>query len=122
MQAFTIAFCGGLGCLARYWVSGWGYALLGRFFPWGTLLVNVLGSFALAALVTYTLRGDWLPVVWRQGLAVGFMGGFTTFSTFAYESMQLVNRGSWLLAGLNIAANVSLCLLAALLGMLWVRW
>ncbi len=119
MQLLYIGICGGLGCVARYLLSGWTYQLLGRGLPYGTLLVNVLGSFLLAALMIFGLRSALMPPELRLGLTVGFLGGFTTFSTFSYETLRLLEEGSLWQAGANIILNVMLCLLFALLGA-WV--
>jgi CrcB protein len=119
MQMLFIGVCGGLGCVARYLMSGWTYQLLGRSLPYGTLLVNMLGSFLLAALMVFGLRSALISPELRLGLTVGFLGGFTTFSTFSYETLRLLEEGSLWQAGANIVLNVTLCLLFALLGA-WV--
>lgn len=107
--------------MARYGVSGWIYALCGRALPFGTLGVNVLGSLLLGAVLELTLRSTFISQDLRMGISVGFMGGFTTFSTFAYESWRLVESGQWLAAGINIMLNVILCLIATALGIALVR-
>ncbi len=119
MQLLYIGVFGGLGCVARYLASGWTYQLLGRSLPYGTLLVNVVGSFLLGVLMTFGLRSALFSPEVRVGLAVGFMGGFTTFSTFSYETIRLLEEGSFWQAGTNIFLNVVLCLLFAFLGV-WV--
>lgn len=116
MQIFYIGIFGGLGCIARFLVSGWTYQLFGRGLPYGTLLVNVVGSFLLGALTTFGLRSSLLSPELRIGLSVGFMGGFTTFSTFSFETVKLLEEGSVRQAGANIALNIVLCLIFALLG------
>jgi len=113
MQLFYIGVFGGLGCMARYLASGWTYQLVGRNLPYGTLFVNIVGSFLLALLMTFGLRSTFF--------SVGFLGGFTTFSTFSYETLRLLEDGSFWQAGANILLNVVLCLLFALLGMLVAR-
>lgn len=117
MQLLYIGIFGGLGCVTRFLVSGWTYALVGRGLPYGTLAVNVLGSFLLGFLIVFGLRSTLLSPEIRIGLTVGFMGGFTTFSTFSYETMRLMEEGSFWQAGANIILNVFICLLFALLGM-----
>ena len=119
MHILFIGVCGGLGCVARYLLSGWTYQLLGRTLPYGTLLVNTLGSFLLAALMIFGLRSALFSPELRLGLTVGFLGGFTTFSTFSYETLRLLEEGSLWQAGANIVLNIVLCLLFALLGA-WV--
>jgi len=117
MQLLYIGIFGGLGCVARFLVSGWTYALFGRGLPYGTLAVNVIGSFLLGLLIVFGLRSTLLSPELRIGLTVGLMGGFTTFSTFSYETARLLEEGSLWQAGANIILNVFICLLFALLGM-----
>lgn len=121
MKVVYIAIFGGCGCVARYLVSGWAYALLGRGLPWGTLAVNVLGSFLLGLLLDLNLRSTLFSPDVRLGLSVGFMGGFTTFSTFSYETVRLLEEGSWWQAGSNILLNVAVCIVFAVLGILLAR-
>ncbi|MFK5927393.1 MAG: fluoride efflux transporter CrcB [Desulfuromusa sp.] len=121
MQLFYIGIFGGFGCIARYLASGWTYQLLGRSLPYGTLLVNIVGSFLLGLLMTFGLRSTLFSPEIRIGLAVGFMGGFTTFSTFSYETLRLLDDGSVWQAGVNIFFNIVLCLLFSLLGVLVAR-
>jgi len=116
MQLLYVGFFGGLGCIARFLVSGWTYQLVGRGLPYGTLLVNVAGSFLLGVLTTFGLRSSLLTPELRIGLSVGFMGGFTTFSTFSYETVKLLEEGSLWQAGANVVLNIVLCLGFALLG------
>jgi len=119
MQLVYITVFGGLGCLSRYLMSGWVYALAGRALPWGTLAVNVLGSLLLGFLMESGLRSTLIPADIRMGLTTGFMGGFTTFSTFSYETVRLLEEGSWLQAGANMALNLLVCVLSALFG-IWL--
>ncbi|MBE0597085.1 MAG: fluoride efflux transporter CrcB, partial [Desulfuromonadales bacterium] len=115
------ALFGAMGCLARYLVSGWTHELLGRGFPWGTLLVNVAGSFLLGLLMEGSLRSTLLTAELRMGLTVGFFGGFTTFSTFSYETVRLLEEGSFLHAGANALLNVLVCICFAAFGILLAR-
>jgi CrcB protein len=121
MQILWIGLFGGLGCIARYLMSGWTYSLMGRTLPYGTLVVNIGGSFLLGFLMTFGLRSTLMPVGLRVGLTVGFMGGFTTFSTFSYETLKLIEEGSLMQAGANVALNVLLCLFFVAAGMLLAR-
>jgi len=121
MQLLYIGIFGGFGCVARYLASGWTYQLVGRNLPYGTLFVNIAGSFLLGLLMTFGLRSALLSPEIRIGLTVGFMGGFTTFSTFSYETLRLLEDGSLWQAGFNIILNIVLCLLFALLGVLIAR-
>lgn len=121
MQIFYIAIFGASGCLSRYLVSGWVYSLLGRGLPYGTLAVNIIGSLLLGLIMEGSLRSAILPADIRVGLTVGFMGGFTTFSTFSYETVRLLEEGSYLQAGGNVLLNVLICLVFAALGIFLAR-
>ncbi len=121
MHLLYIGVFGGLGCVMRYLASSWTYQLLGRNFPYGTLLVNVLGSFLLGLLLTFGIRGTYLTPEIRLGIAVGFMGGFTTFSTFSYETLRFLEDGNFLQAGINISLNIVLCLLFTFIGVAVAR-
>lgn len=120
MQYLFIGLFGAFGCLARYAVSGWIYSLLGRALPWGTLGVNVAGSFLLGLLMEGSLRST-LPPEFRIGIGVGFLGGFTTFSTFSYETFRMLEEGSYLQAGVNVLLNVVVCLTFTAFGILAAR-
>lgn len=120
MQWIYIGVFGGLGCLSRYMVSGWIFKLAGRGFPYGTLGVNILGSFLLGLIMEGSLRST-LSSDLRMGLTVGFMGGFTTFSTFSYETFRLIEEGSLLHAGLNILLSIIVCLAGAAAGIVLAR-
>lgn len=121
MQILYIAFFGACGCVSRYLFSGWVYHWLGRGLPWGTLAVNVLGSFLLGFLMEWGLRSTMLSPEVRMGIATGFMGGFTTFSTFSYETVRLLEEGSLLQAGANVLLNVVVCAVCAMLGIYLAR-
>jgi fluoride exporter len=119
MQSYLwIAIGGALGSVARYWCSGVAARLIGETFPWGTLLVNVIGSFIIGFFATITGPDGRLLVgtIPRQFVMVGICGGYTTFSSFSLQTLNLLNDGEWLYAGLNIGASVMLCLLAVWLG------
>jgi CrcB protein len=103
-------------------VSGWALALLGTSFPYGTLAVNLLGSFLLGATMSVGLSTEWMPPAVRLALTAGALGGFTTYSTFSYETMRLLQDGAWLFAGLNVALTVTLCLAASFLGFAVGGW
>lgn len=107
---------GALGALLRYLASSGVYAVMGKAFPYGTLLVNVLGSFLMGLLSVYLLQKMEQGSFWHLTLLVGFLGAFTTFSTFSMDSLNLFIQGHTFRAFLNIISNVCLCLLAAWLG------
>ncbi|MBE0501670.1 MAG: fluoride efflux transporter CrcB [Desulfuromonadales bacterium] len=121
MQILYIGLFGALGSISRYLVSGWVYTLAGRGLPYGTLAVNVIGSFLLGLLIETGLRSTLFSPELRIGLAVGFMGGFTTFSTFSLETIRLFEEGSYWQAGSNVLLNVVVCLLFAALGIFLAR-
>ncbi len=119
--AATIAFfCAG-GGLARYYLSGWVYSLLGRVFPYGTFVVNLIGAYLIGLIIELSLRSTLFPGTLRIGLTVGFMGGLTTFSTFSYETFKLLEDGQFVLAFTNVLASVAVCLLCTWLGIVTVR-
>ena len=119
--AATIAFfCAG-GGLARYYLSGWIYSLLGRAFPYGTFAVNIIGAYLIGLIMELGLRSTMLSDTLRIGLTVGFMGGLTTFSTFSYETFKLLEDGQLMAAFANVLASVAVCLLCTWLGILTVR-
>jgi CrcB protein len=117
-----IAGFGALGCLARYYLSGWVYDLLGRDFPYGTLVVNILGAFLIGFIMEFGLRSTLLPVDLRVGLTIGFLGGLTTFSTFSYETFRLLEGGEFLAAASNVLASVIVCLVFTGLGIYAARY
>lgn len=112
----AIAVGGAGGALARWLVSTGVHRWLGREFPWGTLAVNVAGSFAMGLLAVLLVERLAVGPAWRAGILVGFLGAFTTFSTFALETIALADDGMNLRAAMNVVASVSACVLAALLG------
>jgi len=112
---------GAVGTGARYLISTWALARLGPAFPWGTLVVNAIGSFLLGALMHVGLTTDLLSPTLRLALATGVMGGFTTYSTLNYETLEYLREGAVRLAALNIGATVILCLAAGLLGLAAAR-
>ena len=121
MKIIYLAIFGGMGCVARYMVSGWVYNLAGKALPYGTLSVNVIGSLLLGLIMEGSLRSTLLSPELRFGITVGFMGGFTTFSTFTYETVRLLEEGSLVAAGANVLLNVTVCIAAALIGIYLAR-
>ena len=117
----AIAVGGGCGSVARFLVAREMGRLLGIFLPYGTLVVNVLGSLALGWLATVFLDRPEINVALRLGIAVGFLGAFTTFSTFSFESVQLLLNGAVWRAALNVAVNTVVCLSMCYLGIQLAR-
>lgn len=120
-QVIAIAAGGALGALLRYWVSISVHALLGRGFPYGTLVVNVMGSLLMGYLFVLLLERLAVDGMWRAAILIGLLGGFTTFSTFSVETINLLEQGAVARALLNILLSVTLCVAAAWLGVLWGR-
>jgi CrcB protein len=118
MTYLWIAVGSALGGIARYWCSGIAARLIGETFPWGTLIVNVVGSFIIGFFATLTEPGGrfFVPTLGRQFVMIGFCGGYTTFSSFSLQTLSLLNDGEYLYAGANIVLSVVLCLLAAWAG------
>jgi CrcB protein len=113
-----IAIGGALGSVARFWFSGVIGRRFGETFPWGTLLVNVSGSFAIGLLAALAEPGGrrFISPTGRQFLMYGVCGGYTTFSSFSVQTLELLRDGDWLKAGANAAGSVILCLVAVWLG------
>ena len=116
-----VFFGGGLGCVSRYVVTTSIGSVAGTVFPFGTLVVNITGSFIMGFLMMLAISASLLPENIRLLLAVGFLGGFTTFSSFSMETLVLLKGDSFFYASANIAANVLLGLAAAWLGTLLAR-
>jgi len=114
----SIAAGSALGGVARYWCSGVAARLFGETFPWGTLLVNVTGSFLIGFFATLTGPDGrmFAGTTTRQFVMLGLFGGFTTFSSFSLQTLSLVQDGELLHAGGNIIGSVVLCLVAVWLG------
>lgn len=119
-MSLWVMIAGGLGSGARYLAGQWATAALGAAFPYGTLLVNLSGCFALGAVVQFASTGDWSPEL-RTAIAVGFLGGFTTYSSFNQETLTLLSSGAVGAAAANIAVTLAGGLAAASLGMLAAR-
>jgi fluoride exporter len=115
---FWITLGGALGSMARYGCSSLAARWIGETFPWGTLMINVLGSLVIGFFATLTGPDGRVLVApdARQFVMVGFCGGYTTFSSFSLQTLNLVRDGDILRAGANIVASVVLCLLAVWLG------
>ncbi len=119
--AVFVAGFGAMGCLARYYLSGWVYGWLGRGFPYGTLVVNIVGAFVIGLIMEFSLRSTLISEDLRMGLTIGFLGGLTTFSTFSYETFKLLEDGQFFTAFLNILVSVLICLVLTWAGILVAR-
>jgi fluoride exporter len=119
---FIIVSLGAIvGANLRYILSRYAAKVLGPVFPYGTLMINIFGSFIVGWFMIWTTERVLVDPRWRLLIVVGFCGGFTTFSSYAFESMAYFEQGQWLLMTSNVVANNVLCLLAAVAGMALAR-
>lgn len=119
LRTAVVALGGALGAVARYWIAGWvSSGQRAGFFPWGTLVVNVVGAFLLGAFLGAAAVGRFAvsPTI-RAFVAIGILGGLTTFSTFAYETVEPLQSGDYRRALLNVALMLGLGLAACLAGL-----
>lgn len=112
-----VAIGGGMGATARYLVSNWAAARFGADFPYGTLIVNVVGCFIIGAFMAVTTERLIVSPYWRLFVTVGFVGGLTTFSSFSYETLQLLQGADVMRAFYNVGLNVLVGFFATWLGM-----
>lgn len=113
----AIALGGAVGATLRYGLSEWMLHLFGRAFPFGTLLVNILGSFVIGLLYGFILSGHLAANPWRIFVGIGVLGALTTFSTFSMDTVLLLQQGQIFKALLNVMANLVLCLTLTWLGL-----
>ena len=118
---FWVCLGGAVGTGARYAISGWAARRLGAAFPYGTLLVNVVGSYLISLIMQLALVSETVPPDLRVVLTVGVMGGFTTYSTFNYETLAYFREGAWAMGSLNALGMVAACLAAGLAGVASAR-
>jgi CrcB protein len=116
MNVLVIGIGGFVGAVARYGIAGWIGQRWGRSFPLGTFVINVSGSFLIGLLMTLMAERFTENPQWRLLLVVGFLGAYTTFSTFEYETGALLKDGEWLFAGLNVVLSVIVGFAALKLG------
>ncbi|HWJ03669.1 MAG TPA: fluoride efflux transporter CrcB [Verrucomicrobiae bacterium] len=121
MNLLIVMAGGALGALARYGLGGIIGARWEHGFPLGTFVINIVGSFLLGLINVLVLERFVLTHEWRIGLGVGFLGAFTTFSTFSYETLVLMEEGSYGLACVYVSSSILVGLLAALCGMYIAR-
>lgn len=127
MRAYLLVALGGaVGSVVRYWISGLVAARLGALFPWNTMVVNVTGSFIIGVMAVIAGAEGRLDPHARamavQLVMVGICGGYTTFSSFSLQTLNLMNEGQWLYAGANILLSVVLCMAGVWLGWQVGQW
>ncbi len=122
LNFIAIAAGGALGALLRYGFAGGAQHLLGKGFPYGTLFVNVIGSFLIGMIYAAWIERAALPEEWRSFLIVGLLGAFTTFSTFSFETVGLLENGALIKALLNVLFSVGLCVAICWIGILSGRF
>jgi len=116
LQVLLIAIFGAVGTLARYGLQGLVQLRVGGTFPYGTLLVNLTGCFLLGLIGQFTMNRMVLPADWRLAVTVGFFGGYTTFSSFGWETAKMLEDGEWLRATAYVGASVVAGLLLSVAG------
>ena len=123
MDRFLLISLGAIfGANARYWLGDWAAQRFGTSFPMGTLIINVTGSFALGLFLTIATERFLLDPRWRLVIAIGFLGGYTTFSTYTYESVNLLLTGQWFAGLLNLFGSAILGAAAVIGGIMLGRW
>ena len=121
MDYLLVGLGGFLGANARYLVANWIGMRYGTSFPYGTLVINVSGSFVIGLFLVLVTERFLVHPNWRLFFSVGFLGAYTTFSTFSFESLALIENGFWLLSLLNIVGSVVMGLIATLSGVIIAR-
>jgi len=116
MRFLLICLGGAFGTGARYGVQILAVRWMGSSFPYGTLAVNVLGSILIGLVNEVAFTSSLIPPTVRVMLTIGVMGGFTTYSSFSFETLELAKDGAWLGAGVNVLLNTALCLAGCGLG------
>lgn len=114
MAYVWVALGSALGGMSRHAANVWAEKVIGLGFPWGTLIVNIAGSFVIGAIAA--LAGSHISNEVRLFAAVGFCGGFTTFSAFSLQTLNLIEAGQWAAVALNVAGSVGACLFAVWAG------
>ena len=121
MNLMMIALGGALGAVSRFLLGNAVSKAVGSALPYGTFVINVIGCFAMGLLMTLIVDREMLPAAWRLFLCVGFLGGFTTFSSFGYEALILLSEGRLFALMAYVGGSVALGLVAAGLGVLCAR-
>lgn len=119
MTKYVVVGIGGfLGAIARFWLGGYIANKMGGRFPYGTFVINCSGSFIIGFIMTILAERTHLSPNWRYLIPIGFVGAYTTFSTFEYENLRAVQDGNFVVAGLNIILSVTIGFIAVWMGVL----
>ena len=121
LKIMMVAVGGGIGATTRYLVSTWAAEKFGTNFPYGTLIVNVVGCFIIGAFMTLTTERLIVSPYWRLLVTVGFVGGLTTFSSYSYETFKLLQDADIMMAMYNLLSNVIIGFFATWLGISMAR-
>jgi CrcB protein len=119
--ALFIGLAGAVGTLTRYGVGLWARSALGTTFPWGTFIVNVAGCFLIALVSQLAISTSSIPPTLRLTLTTGFLGGLTTYSSFNYETTDLLRERAWLAGMTNVGLTLVACFVAGVLGLMTAR-
>jgi fluoride exporter len=111
-----IAFGGAIGSMLRFWAGGYVSGRMGTRFPYGTFVVNITASFLIGFIMTVLAERAHLSPSWRYLLVIGFLGGYSTFSSFEYETFQVIQDGELLIAAMNVAFSVIIGFIAVWIG------
>ena len=120
-EVAAIAVGGALGALSRFWAVNLVSIWFEDDFPYGILIVNIVGSFLIGIVFVFLVERTLVPGVWRSAVMVGFLGAFTTFSAFSLQTLGLLEAGRLIAASMYIASSVIMCILAAALGIFIAR-
>lgn len=121
LRLLILGTAGAAGTIARYLLGGWAHQLFGAAFPYGTLVVNISGCLIAGFLGTLSEERFLISPQIRTSLLIGFLGAFTTFSSFAYETWALFREGELLMAGLNVVVSFAACFVGLIAGVFLAR-
>ncbi|MBF6567809.1 MAG: fluoride efflux transporter CrcB [Candidatus Binataceae bacterium] len=122
MEVVLVALGGAIGSAARYLVGGWFASRFGPAFPYGTFVINISGSFIIGLFLAFAQDRAWLSPYWRLFFAVGFVGGYTTFSTYEYEAVRLLQNGETALGAIYMVGSMVTGAIAAIAGIVLGSW
>lgn len=122
LEVVLVALGGAIGSATRYLVGGWFASRFGPAFPYGTFVINISGSFIIGLFLAFAQDRAWLSPYWRLFFAVGFVGGYTTFSTYEYEAVRLLQNGETMLGTIYMVGSMVTGGIAAIAGIVLGSW